>query len=37
LREQVTNCWNEEQIRKSWETGLEEFKDIRQKYLLYPD
>lgn len=27
----------EEAIRKSWQTGIDQFKTIRKKYLLYPD
>lgn len=35
LREQIEAGWSEEQIRESWEPGLENFNRIRSKYLLY--
>jgi uncharacterized protein YbbC (DUF1343 family) len=35
LRMQIENNWTEEQIRASWTNDLNEFKLIRQKYLLY--
>ncbi len=37
LIEQVKNGTSEADIRKSWQPGLEAFKKIRKKYLLYPD
>jgi uncharacterized protein YbbC (DUF1343 family) len=37
LRIQIESGLAEEDIRKSWQPGLEEFKKIRAKYLLYPD
>lgn len=37
LRNQILAGLNEEQIRQSWQEGLEAFKKIRAKYLLYPD
>ena len=37
LMKQVKDGIPEEQIRKSWEPKLKEFKTIRKKYLLYPD
>ncbi|MDX9941584.1 MAG: DUF1343 domain-containing protein [Bacteroidales bacterium] len=37
LRNQVLAGQTEAQIRESWKPGLEEFKKIRVKYLLYPD
>jgi uncharacterized protein YbbC (DUF1343 family) len=37
LMKQVKGGIPEEQIRKSWEPKLKEFKTIRKKYLLYPD
>jgi len=37
LREQITNGFTSEQIKESWEPGLEEFRLIRDKYLLYQD
>lgn len=36
LRIQIQNGWTEAQIRDSWQEGLNAFKKIRQKYLLYP-
>lgn len=36
LRKQIIAGLSEEEIRKSWEPGLQEFKEIRKKYLLYP-
>lgn len=36
LQEQLTAGQNEKQIRKTWEKDLEDFRAIRQKYLLYP-
>tara|TARA_B100001113_G_scaffold353789_1_gene359957 strand:+ start:1461 stop:2636 length:1176 start_codon:yes stop_codon:yes gene_type:complete len=35
LRKQIINRVDEEDIRNSWNEGLEKFKKIRQKYLLY--
>ncbi len=37
LRNQVISGKTEEQIRASWQPGLSAFRDIRVKYLLYPD
>jgi uncharacterized protein YbbC (DUF1343 family) len=37
LRKQIEEGWSEEQIRESWQPGIEKFKKIRKKYLLYPD
>lgn len=37
LRQQIISGWNEGQIRESWQPGLTQFKQIRKKYLLYPD
>jgi uncharacterized protein YbbC (DUF1343 family) len=37
LREQIIAGKNEEEIRASWQPGLEQFKKIRKKYLLYSD
>ena len=37
LREQISNDIPESEIRKTWETRLSEFKEIRKKYLLYPE
>jgi uncharacterized protein YbbC (DUF1343 family) len=36
LQEQLSAGQNEKQIRKTWEKDLEDFRAIRQKYLLYP-
>lgn len=35
LRKQIEADESEDEIRQSWETGLEHFKEIRKKYLLY--
>lgn len=37
LKKQIIEGISEEEIRKSWQPGLEKFKKIRAKYLLYPD
>ena len=37
LQKQLKNGLSEEEIKASWNKGLEEFKVIRKKYLLYPD
>jgi uncharacterized protein YbbC (DUF1343 family) len=37
LREQIVAGKTAEEIKKSWQSGLNEFKQIRKKYLLYPD
>ena len=37
LMQQMKEGKTEEDIRKSWEPKLSEFKKIRKKYLLYPD
>jgi len=36
FREQIIAGKSEEEIRKSWEPGLSEYKKMRVKYLLYP-
>lgn len=36
LRKQIIAGASEEEIRKSWEPGLGNYKDMRKKYLLYP-
>jgi len=36
LRKQIIQGMNEEEIRKSWQPGIEDFKKIRERYLLYP-
>jgi len=35
LSEQIIGGFSEEEIRESWKAGLEDFKKIRNKYLLY--
>jgi uncharacterized protein YbbC (DUF1343 family) len=37
LRQQIKQGLTEEEIRRSWEPALGNFKKIRKKYLLYPD
>jgi uncharacterized protein YbbC (DUF1343 family) len=37
LMKQIKDGLSEEEIRKSWESGLKRFKYIRKKYLLYTD
>lgn len=37
LMNQIRNGVTEKDIRKSWQPGIERFKTIRKKYLLYPD
>lgn len=37
LMQQIKEGKTEQEIRKSWQPGLTEFKKIRKKYLLYPD
>ena len=37
LQEQIIRGVSEEQIRESWQEELRTFKNIRKKYLLYPD
>ena len=36
FRQQIMNGVSEEEIRKSWEPGLSQYKEMRKKYLLYP-
>jgi uncharacterized protein YbbC (DUF1343 family) len=36
FREQIIAGTSEQDIRKSWEPGLSQFKEMRKKYLLYP-
>lgn len=36
FKEQIKNGVPEEEIRKSWEPGLSQYKEMRRKYLLYP-
>lgn len=35
LREQIESGWSEEKIRASWQSELDQFKQIRKKYLIY--
>jgi hypothetical protein len=35
LREQIQNGMTAKQIRETWKEGLEKFRKIREKYLLY--
>lgn len=37
LRKQIISGMSEEEIRQSWQEDLENFKNIRKKYLLYPE
>jgi uncharacterized protein YbbC (DUF1343 family) len=37
LKEQIINGVSEEDIRKSWQPALDNYKTIRKKYLLYKD
>ncbi|MEI8202898.1 MAG: DUF1343 domain-containing protein [Bacteroidota bacterium] len=37
LKKQIISGLSEEEIYKSWASGIEQFKKIRKKYLLYPD
>ena len=37
LWQQIRDRKSEDEIRKSWEPKLSEFKKIRKKYLLYED
>jgi uncharacterized protein YbbC (DUF1343 family) len=37
LQQQIITGKSEKEIRASWKAGLDKFKKIRKKYLLYPD
>ncbi|GAB4342947.1 MAG: DUF1343 domain-containing protein [Flammeovirgaceae bacterium] len=37
LRKQIENGMSEKEIRQSWQEGLQKYKLMRKKYLLYPD
>ena len=37
LRQQIIAGTSESEIRRSWQKGLQQFKLIRIKYLLYPE
>jgi len=36
LKKQIEAGLSIDEIRKSWENGLRQFREIRAKYLLYP-
>lgn len=36
FRQQIIDAVSEEEIRKSWEPGLSEYKEMRKKYIIYP-
>ncbi len=36
LKQQIVNGVSVEDIRKSWEPGLSQYKEMRKQYLLYP-
>ena len=36
LRQQLNNGWSADQIRASWQKGLNDYLAIREKYLIYP-
>jgi len=35
LKQQIIDGWSEERIKESWQQGLNDFKSIRKKYLIY--
>ncbi len=37
LQQQIEGGMSEEEIRATWKTGVEKFKEMRRKYLIYPD
>lgn len=37
LMQQVKSAMTADEIRESWESDLRQFKEVRKKYLLYPD
>ncbi len=37
LRKQIEAGWTEEKIRQSWQPELQKYRQMRKKYLLYPD
>ncbi|MCZ4695851.1 DUF1343 domain-containing protein [Ancylomarina euxinus] len=37
LRQQIIQGQSEDEIRKTWQKNLDEFKSIRKNYLIYPD
>ncbi|HMQ08798.1 MAG TPA: DUF1343 domain-containing protein [Saprospiraceae bacterium] len=36
LQKQIESGWSEDEIRKSWQPGLDKFERMRDKYLIYP-
>ncbi|MBN2275674.1 MAG: DUF1343 domain-containing protein [Bacteroidales bacterium] len=37
LQKQIEAGWDDVKIRESWKPGLEQYRKMREKYLLYPD
>jgi len=37
LQRQIEGGMSEEEIRATWKAGIEKFKEMRRKYLIYPD
>jgi len=37
LRNQIIEGWTEDEIRNSWQKGVDDFRELRKPYLLYPD
>ncbi len=37
LQQQIEGGMTEEEIRATWKAGIEKFKEMRRKYLIYPD
>jgi len=37
FRKQIENNVSDQEIRASWKAGLESYKKMRQKYVLYKD
>ena len=37
FKNQIQEGWTEEEIRESWKPGLEKYKRMREKYLIYED
>ena len=37
LRQQIESGLREEEIRATWKEGIDRFKEVRKKYLIYPD
>jgi uncharacterized protein YbbC (DUF1343 family) len=37
LQKQIEGGMSEEEIRATWKSGLSKFREMRQKYLIYPD